>query len=590
MERRAYEVEILAGDGLSVSQAVNTVLGVDYLTFKIGSDGTAPLGVTEIKWKCSAVDVHAFWRPNVDRNRNLLVNWDSDIAKSAPVGCFFSSLGLNRLTFAFSDALNRVRIRASVNEETGVLHCSMFLFEGNVPPLREYEAVLRLDCREIPYHDVLGDVEAWWRNGDTDRLFPVPLAAREPAYSTWYSMHQDLSAERIEQQCSLAKAFGCEVVIVDDGWQTTGLQRGYAYCGDWNVSENKISDMAAHVARVHAMGMRYVLWYAVPFVGKHSRVWSQFQDKLLGEIDRLGAGVLDPRFPEVRAHLVQVYESAVRDWDLDGLKLDFIDSFSDVPEGERLTGGGRDMDSVPLAVNALMAEIARRIREHKPDALIEFRQNYVGPLMRGYGNMFRAADCPYDALQNRVRTIDVRLLCGETAAHADMLMWHGEERAETAALQIINVLFAVPQISVRLDELSLDHAAMLKFWLGFWRQNRDVLLDGQLRPAHPELLYPMVTACTPEKLLIVAYADVVLELEGVSQESSVILVNGTQKDHLVVDVRKDIPDSKVVVRDCRGVVVDQFRQAFSKGLHRMWAPESGLITLAVPVSVAKSDH
>ncbi len=134
------------------------------------------------------------------------------------------------------------------------------------------------------------------------------------------------------------------------------------------------------------------------------------------------------------------------------------------------------------------------------------------------------------------------VLRGGTAAHADMLMWHGEEGAETATLQIINVLFAVPQISVRLDELSPDHAAMLKFWLRFWRQNWDVLLDDHLRPARPELFYPIVTASTPEKLLTMAYAEVVLALEGASQERSVIIVNGTQKGHLVVDVREDIQD------------------------------------------------
>ena len=40
---------------------------------------------------------------------------------------------------------------------------------------------------------------------------------------------------------------------------------------------------------------------------------------LLEEIERLGAGVLDPRFPEVREFLIETYESALREWDLDGL-------------------------------------------------------------------------------------------------------------------------------------------------------------------------------------------------------------------------------------------------------------------------------
>ena len=36
---------------------------------------------------------------------------------------------------------------------------------------------------------------------------------------------------------------------------------------------------------------------------------------------------LDPRYKKVREYLSNLYESAVKEWDLDGLKLDFIDSF-----------------------------------------------------------------------------------------------------------------------------------------------------------------------------------------------------------------------------------------------------------------------
>ena len=37
--------------------------------------------------------------------------------------------------------------------------------------------------------------------------------------------------------------------------------------------------------------------------------------------------VLDPRFPEVRQYLIDLYRSFITDYDMDGFKLDFIDSF-----------------------------------------------------------------------------------------------------------------------------------------------------------------------------------------------------------------------------------------------------------------------
>lgn len=86
--------------------------------------------------------------------------------------------------------------------------------------------------------------------------------------------------------------------------------------------------MRAHVDRVHELGMKYILWYSVPFIGMYSQAWERFKDRLLYTMPGLmSTGVVDPRYPEVREYLIQLYEQAVREWDLDGFKLDFVDSF-----------------------------------------------------------------------------------------------------------------------------------------------------------------------------------------------------------------------------------------------------------------------
>ena len=56
-------------------------------------------------------------------------------------------------------------------------------------------------------------------------------------------------------------------VIIDDGWQTDDNRRGYAFCGDWEISERRFPDMRAHVERVHRLGMKYLVWFSVPFMG-----------------------------------------------------------------------------------------------------------------------------------------------------------------------------------------------------------------------------------------------------------------------------------------------------------------------------------
>ncbi|MDI4648349.1 glycoside hydrolase family 36 protein [Cohnella hashimotonis] len=566
-----------ADDRFSATLAVEVQeAGVELVHLKITADRPGIPPAIRLSWKRPIVDVQGVWHPNGYRNRGLSPDWfagfRSNAASSAPVVCLFGGDGRSRMTFAFSDTLNPVVCKAGVHEETAEFHCSVTLFEEPGAPLDRYEATLRMDLRELPYYDSLNEVQRWWSGLPGLAPSPVPAAARDPMYSTWYSLHQHLTPEAIETQCREAAALGCGTVIVDDGWQTANNERGYAYCGDWEACAEKMPDMAAHIERVHALEMKYMLWYSVPFVGVHSRTWERFGGKMLYTVEERGWGIVDPRFPEVREYLIGIYERAMREWKLDGFKLDFIDSFNLPPDRELAFGDGRDFDAVPEAVDRLMLDIMARLSAIDPDVMIEFRQAYVGPYMRKYGNMFRAADCPNDAVENRLRTLDIRLLCGETAAHADMLMWHLDEPAESAALQLINVLFAVPQISVRLDRLPAAHAEMVAYLLTFWKEHRDVLLDGHLEPHQPELLYPLVVASNAFKLLAAVYQPRTIVPLNRELPQTVILVNGTRADGVYVETTGEQSEWEVEIRDCRGKTVER----------SVWAPRAGVELVNVP--------
>ena len=201
--------------------------------------------------------------------------------------------------------------------------------------------------------------------------------------------------------------------------------------------------------------------------------------------------MLDPRYPEARAYLVDVYRRALRDWGIDGFKLDFIERLVADDKTVLDATGGRDFASVNEAADRMMTDVLAELRQVKPDVMIEFRQPYIGPLIRKYGNMFRASDCPNSYLANRVKTVDLRLLTGDTAVHADMIMWHPSEPVERAAFQLLNVMFSVPQVSVRLQEIPKDHFEMVRFYTDYWRRNRAVLLDGAFEALSPNANYPV---------------------------------------------------------------------------------------------------
>ncbi len=76
---------------------------------------------------------------------------------------------------------------------------------------------------------------------------------------------------------------------------------------------------------------------------------------------------------------------------------------------------------------------------------IGFRQAYIGPRRWRYETLLRAGDCPADAVPNRMATVDIRVLTGDRAGHADMLMWDPAATAEAAAAQLTAILSSVPR-------------------------------------------------------------------------------------------------------------------------------------------------
>jgi alpha-galactosidase len=565
----------------SYKLAANESSGLVDIRLHFEADQEAPPPRTSIEWSVPLLDTICRWTPMAGFDRALPPDWAppimSTLTTSAPVLTFLNNEGQNRLTVAVSEAKRPVLLTGGVNEELCRLVFKIELFSVPEAPLSVYDVVLRLDSRPVFYSDAIGDVSDWFALfADYAPAF-VPDAAFAPMYSTWYSYHQNLHDYELEKECELAKQYGIDCIIVDDGWQTDDSNRGYAYCGDWEVSRNRFPDMRAHVDKVHQLGLKYLVWFSVPFVGDKSQIKDLFTGKYLYHIEQMNTSVLDPRFPEVRDYLIGIYENAVNEWDIDGLKLDFIDNFRF--EGEDPAIGddyaGRDIKSVPEAVDVLLSEVMCRLRLLKSDILIEFRQGYIGPAIRKYGNLFRAGDSPADALSNRVRTLDLRMLSGSTAVHSDMLEWHPEDTPESVARQLLNVLFSVPQISMRLGELPESHRMMLKFWLEFCRAHQHVLLQSDLKPYHPELNYPLVIAEDDKELIVAVYnIGQCVAIPQVSGKTCYV-VNATGKAELVLELAT-VPCA-VVTRNVQGE--ETTSSILKAGLQRVAIPNSGLLML-----------
>ena len=538
-----------------------------------------------VSWTMPAKDMYAAWTTTFGYNvLPLRVEWnkrttDSRLAYNAPVHMLFSQSGHNRLALALSDASVASKLKTGMNEERGEIMCELQLFtESPREILQEYSVRLRVDTTDEPYYETLKRVEAWWREACGYPCAYIPEAAKRAMYSTWYSYHQRTIPEELLRECRMAKEMGMESIIVDDGWQTDDGSRGYSYCGDWRPTPAKIPDMKQFVDDVHAIGLKFILWYSVPYVGVMSEAYERFKDMQLYQV---GSGerswmALDPRFPEVRRYLVDTYRNAMLDWGLDGFKLDFIDSMRARPETPK-SDPRWDIPTLNEAIDTLLAEITRELRAINPDVLIEFRQCYVGPVIRKYGNMFRVGDCPADAIMNRVNTVQLRYLLGKSAVHSDMLMWHYEDTPEAAAKQIIASLFSVLQISVRLAEIPESHMRMLRNYMDFWNANRELLLDGELRAYHPEAQFSLVEAEKDNALVAVAYLRTPVTLE--KPYLRVAVVNGSGEKGVLLETPENARYAYTVF-DCMGEILSTGKLA-EKSLAALDVPDSGRVELTL---------
>jgi alpha-galactosidase len=189
-----------------------------------------------------------------------------------------------------------------------------------------------------------------------------------------------------------------------------------------------------------------------------------------------------------------------------------------------------------------MSEITETLTAINPEILIEFRQSYVGPSIRKYGNMLRVGDCPCDTLKNRVGIINLRMTSGKTAVHSDMIMWNMNDTAENAALQFASILYGVPQVSVRVDKLPESHYRMLKYYISFWKEWKEVLLEGKLTAQNPDSNYSTATSVLGNKSVVTAYTNPVADITtdiavavNASMHESLILKGAEGKSYRTVN-------------------------------------------------------
>ncbi len=520
--------------------------GISYVKLKLDFGESVIPNKVSLSYDVDAVDMYNMWDP-MCHERGLGIRWGktetpSRLASGMPIKQLISKTGNNRYLVAISDVKSPLCIAMGASERRGVIEVRMDFFTNVTGPFDKYEATIRIDERDIPFDRAIQQTRDWY--GEIGyRASVAPELAKEPMYSTWYSLWQSMTAQEVLRECRHAVKLGMKTVIIDDGWQKAIPGRIYEFVGDWIPEKRRFGDLERLVPKLHEMGLNVMLWFSIAYVGHKAKNYKRFEGKYLCDNPAGHYSVLDPRFKEVRDFLIDTYVNAVKKYDLDGLKIDFVDRFNSNGKVEE----GMDFASVEDATERLLADITGALKAIKPNILIEFRQPYFGPVISSYGNMIRVWDCPLNSVVNKNATIDLRLVSSSCAVHSDMIYWSRNDTPQNVATQLWGTLFSVPQISNLYSDTTAEQRRVLKNYLDFWTANKDTLMNGKLSVRLSENGYGYATVAKDDKKISLAISEAYFDSTDGYAESHMINLSG--KDKIILKANKG---AFVEIFDCQG--------------------------------------
>lgn len=565
---------------------------VDINFEKISSDNGLSLYKVAFKWKervfpkkitldykIPCTDVYTVWDSYRVFATDQTVTFrktqtKSRLASGMPLKQMFSKRGTNRHLLAVSDVRTPMTLAMGSYARPPIdsMIISIDFFTMLTGPFDSYEAIIRMDEREIPFEEAVKDARKWY-NGFGYTPAYSPEHTKLPMYSTWYSLWQTMTADELIKECSEAVKYGMRSVIVDDGWQTDDATVVYGYTGDWKPVKSKFPDFKGTIKQLHDIGMKVILWFAVPYVGYFSKNYQRFKGMYITDDgkSRSNCSRLDPRFKEVREFLVETYVNALKEWDLDGFKLDFIDNI----ETNGIVDEKMDIITMEEATEQLLKDVYTALTAIKPDIMIEFRQGYYGPVISAFGNMIRVGDCPLGSEKNKDNGIDLRLVSSSCAIHSDMIIWAKEDSNESVASQLWGTMFTVPQISVKFDDITSDQKKILAFYLKFWNEHKDTLVGENISVTAMANGYSEVSSVCGDEKITLAASSIVFEMD--KELNNGYLINISGKDSLVLKLEKDAYVYEIF--DCMGEKIGD-TCSVTESLCEVCVPYGGMVKVS----------
>ncbi|MFA6814824.1 MAG: glycoside hydrolase family 36 protein [Lentisphaeria bacterium] len=465
------------------------------------------------------LNFHRYWSPELTTPSNKLP-WDLKISSATqidfPYFTFFDSDQKNSASVSLIGAVDDNCFHVKMNQEQCTYDIVIKVASSGSP------FTFRLDQRKIDWQECL----ASWRNS-MQKLYPqriIPQDAWNPVFCTWYMAHAAITQKKVEETAEKAIKLGFKTMIIDDGWcfdemkrvSPETIQTWYERIGDWQVSSKKFPDFNAHVKRIQALGMKYLLWVAPFLIGDHSSVYPKLKESLINGYHE-GCYTLNPMDPKATKIIADKLLELLKNHPIDGLKIDFLDYV--LP----------DIDH-PHSTQMMkfIQNLTDAIRKHNMNSLIEFRQRYATMQMLPYATQFRAGDVPFDFVENFQRICQIRLSIGDQVpVHADPIYWHPDESIDNIARHLIASLAGVPMLSIDLENMRPDVKEVLKNHIDLYYKYQQTLNHGkwQIRYNNSAVAYAAASGADENVLFINDSAYYPEALKNYASAKSLLVFN-----------------------------------------------------------------
>ena len=159
---------------------------------------------------------------------------------------------------------------------------------------------------------------------------PRPILA-----NNWESTYFDFNEQKLLKFAANAKALGVELLMLDDGW--FGERNGdTSSLGDWFVNVQKFPQgLRPLIDSVHAMEMKFGLWFEPEMISRRSELFSQHPDWILNAGQQpLSEGrtqyILDLGREEVRDNILTQLSEFLASHPIDYIKWDMNRNMTEV--------------------------------------------------------------------------------------------------------------------------------------------------------------------------------------------------------------------------------------------------------------------